>query len=69
MAQITIEIPDRLVDDFLGYMSDGGGEQGYMEAYACGDDREDKFVNFDYPGWSDKIVITERDEDTGEIIE
>ena len=50
MAQITIEIPDHLVEEFLGYMSDGGGEQMYMEAYSMQDGRENKYVNFDYPG-------------------
>ncbi|WNL63124.1 hypothetical protein [Citrobacter phage Ci1] len=40
-------------------MSDGGGEQNFMESYKMGDDREDKWVTFDYPGWSDKIVIKE----------
>lgn len=63
MAKIEIEIPDHLVEDFLGYMSDGGGEQNFMEAYACGDDRKGKFVCFDYPGWKDKIIITERSDD------
>ncbi|AIA64985.1 hypothetical protein AVV44_gp253 [Cronobacter phage S13] len=62
MAQITIEIPDHLVEEFLGYMSDGGGEQMYMEAYSMQDGRENKYVNFDYPGWKDKIVITECEE-------
>lgn len=59
MAKIEIEIPDHLVEEFLGYMSDGGGEQNFMESYKMGDDREDKWVTFDYPGWSDKIVIKE----------
>lgn len=63
MAKITIDIPDHLVDEFLGYMSDGGGEQMYMEAYAMQDDRENKFVTFDYPGWKDSIVIKEVEEE------
>lgn len=57
MAKIVIDIPDHLVGDFLGYMSDGGGEYGYMEAYSCGDDREGKFVNFNYKNGG--IQITE----------
>lgn len=45
MAKIVIDIPDHMVDDFLGYMSDGGGEYGFIEAYSSVDG---KYVNFDY---------------------
>lgn len=32
IVPITINVPESLVDEFLGYMSDGGGEYGFMEA-------------------------------------
>lgn len=60
MAKITVDIPDHLVDDFLGYMSDGGGEYGFMESYSNGDDREGKYVNFNYKDGG--IQITEEEE-------
>ncbi|QFR56067.1 hypothetical protein CPT_Muldoon_112 [Serratia phage Muldoon] len=46
IVPITINIPESLVKEFLGYMSDGGGEYGFMEAVA---DHELGFgVTFDY---------------------
>lgn len=57
MATITVEIPDHLVEDFLGWMINQG-EQDFMEAYH-NEPREMGGVTFDYPGWKDKIVITE----------
>lgn len=63
MAKIIVEIPDRLVDDFMGHMSDGGGEYGFMESFY----EEGKFVNFDYKDGG--IQITIRDEETGEVLE
>ncbi|AHY25369.1 hypothetical protein PS2_123 [Serratia phage PS2] len=32
IVPITINVPESLVEEFLGYMSDGGGEYGFMEA-------------------------------------
>ncbi|QHJ78950.1 MAG: hypothetical protein [Caudoviricetes sp.] len=61
MGKITIELPDHLLEDFLGWVSNSG-EQYYMEAYKMGDNRENTFVDFSYPGFKDKIVITELDE-------
>ena len=60
MAQIIIEIPDHLVEDFLGYMSDGGGEYHFMDWHSG--EYPGKYLDFNYPGWKDKIVITEHSE-------
>lgn len=68
MAKITVDIPDRLVDSFLGYMSDGGGECGFMEAYRDIDEYiPNTHVNFDYK--DNDIQIKIHDSDTGELIE
>lgn len=56
MATIYVEIPDHLVEEFLGWMSNQG-EQDFWEAYR--NDRSSGGVTFNYPGWKDKIVITE----------
>ncbi|UNA02475.1 hypothetical protein [Serratia phage SP1] len=46
IVPITINLPESLVKEFLGYMSDGGGEYGFMEAVSC---RELGFgVTFNY---------------------
>lgn len=61
MAKITVELPDHLVEEFLGWMSNQG-EQEFMDAYN-NKPRDTSWVEFDYPGWKDKIVITEHEEE------
>lgn len=56
MAEIKVTIPDHLVNSFLGYMSDGGGEYGFMETYQSIDERvSDTYVKFDY-SWEQKTI-------------
>ena len=57
MATITVELPEHLVEDFLGWMSNQG-EQDFMETYHSVP-RDMGGVSVRYPGWKDKIVITE----------
>lgn len=58
MAKITIELPDHMVQHFLGVFANGA-EQMHMEAYVDHEARQGDFISFDYPGWKDRIVITE----------
>lgn len=55
--KIEVEIPDHLVEVFLSWMSESG-EQEFPE-WAEDHRADNTFIHFDYPGWKDKIVISE----------
>lgn len=55
--KIEIEIPDHLAEVFLNWMSESG-EQEFPE-WANDNKTDGTCIGFDYPGWKDKIVISE----------
>lgn len=58
--QITIDMPAHLREWFLGITS-CSVEQSYMECYHDNDFSKGKYICVNYPGWHDKIVITEHE--------
>lgn len=69
MAKIEVEIPDRLVDAFLGYMSDGGGEYQFMESYHNIDEKiPGTFLGFTY-SWKEQTIKINIIKDNGEVVE
>lgn len=61
-TQITIDLPEHLREWFLG-MTSACVEQTYMEVYHNLDCSKGKYITVDYPGWHDKIVINEHNDE------
>lgn len=64
---LKIEFPDdELARQFASWLSDGGGEQGFME---CAEDHDGRVVRFGYHGVEDERYAADDKRRYGEFLE